>query len=460
MSFSTLSAILRGPWLIDRGYVNTHLPLIHGIITGKTNGAELFKGVAEMEKPFALSNGKRVPAYTVRFNEGTCQYEEIFNEDLFAENSVFVIPMIGPVMKYNGECGEPGMVKRSGWLADFANSSKLTGLITYIDSPGGQADGTPQYADAIKAIDKPKQAYVDGGAYSAGAWIASAHDNITISNKFTGFGSIGAYTTLVDYTDYFKQMGLKLIDIYPDESSEKNIEYRQAIAGNISLMKANVAELANFFKENFASNRDGRLKNDSWGKGKAFNGTDALAIGLVDAIGSFNDVAASMGAKITAPAKKIISLPSNSNNSNHLNMKFTNLTSLAGIDNPTDAQIDLANADLTSEAITHVTLVRDSFITDAANATTALTAANASVTSLTGELATANANVTKVTNELTAANTKITDLEAKVEAFGKNAGGAHLNAGGGDLPAEETDEDFETILANMPHNRAADALKN
>ena len=145
-------------------------------------------------------------------------------------------------------------------------------------------------------------------------------------------------------------------------------------------------------------------------------------------------------------------------------MKFTNLAALSGVQNPTDAQIDQANADLTGAAITNVTLVKDNFITEAA-------AVSASNTKLTSDLATANEalaisqNATKAANEslatatnsLTAANTKITELEAKVAAFGKNAGALHNANEAGDINAE-TENELEDVLASMPHNRAADSI--
>jgi protease-4 len=456
MHFNTLSAILRANWLIDRNYVTTHLPLIHGIITGQSNGAELFKGVAGMEQPFAISNGKRVEAYRWKWDEAQGAYLQIFNEQLFADNSTFVIPVIGPVLKYNGDCGEPGMIKRSGWLSDFQNCKKLTGLISWLDTPGGQADGTPQYADFIKTIDKPKIAFVDGGAYSAGAWIASAHDEIILSNKFAGFGSIGAYTTIWDFRGYFQKQGVKMHEIYPKESSEKNLAYRKALDGDFTMITEDVAELARYFISNFADNRAGKLKNDSWNKGRTFKGQEAIDIGLADSIGNFDYAVSRFKASGKIIAPKAVTQVSTSNINSEMNLpQFQGLANNA---TPTDEQIDLANAGLTENSITSVTLVRDSFITEAAGVTTQnttltseLAAANQRITDLQSSVATAN-------NTIAERNNTITELNTKVEAFGKNAGANHIKVTGEDLPAEDSTENMDVVLANMAHNRAADGL--
>src|SRR5205823_284004 len=104
-------------------------------------------------------------------------------------------------------------------------------------------------------------------------------------NNFAGFGGIGAYTTYLDFQGYFEKQGVIMRDIYPDISSEKNEEYRAAQKGDFSLMEAGVAELAQFFIDSFAENRADKLKNNSWNKGRAFNGKKhclwALLIPLV-----------------------------------------------------------------------------------------------------------------------------------------------------------------------------------
>jgi ClpP class serine protease len=458
MHFNTLSAILRGSWLIQRSFVQTHLPLIHGIITGKSNGAELFKGAAEFEQPFAYANGTRIEAYRFVWDESIGNYKQVFNEDLFPDNSLFVIPNIGPVTKYNGDCGEPGNVRRQGWASDFANSNKLSGLISYIDSPGGQADGTPQYADFIKSIDKPKIALVDGGAYSAGAWNASAHDAIYLSSDFAGFGSIGAYTTIVDFAGYFKKMGIKVQEIYPDESSEKNLEYREALKGNTDLMKADVAELAKYFISSFADNRAGKLKNDSWEKGKSFSGKEAIDIGMVDGAANFEDVARMLGAEVKTPGKKIISTPAKKSTSHSTNMKYPKLTALLtaleGGAAATQEELAAVNAEFAEGGIKTVGLFPSGFATAAAD----LATANTSLETANASLVAANGNVTKLTTELGAVKesvisltTENTGLKAKIAAA--PAVGAPVVATTDPVTEKTQSQLAQERINALPHNQ-------
>lgn len=449
MNFNTLSAILRGLWLIDKEYVNQHLPVIFGILSGKMNGAELMNGSGQNEMPYVVSNGKRYEAYKNYYDRDSGTMKTMLLEDMWPANSAGVIPTIGPIMKYNGDCGEPGMIQRTSWANDFANSDKIVKLVSWIDSPGGQADGTPQYSDFIKSIDKPKTALVDGGAYSAGAWIASAHDEIMLANNFAGFGSIGAYCTFVDYSGYYKKMGIKVKDIFASLSPEKCDAYRKAENGDYSGYEASADACASQFIAAFASNRGDKLKNSSWDKGATYDGKQALDMGLVDSVGSLKDAVAYKG-------KTLITKPSNAQNQN-TDMKFTNVTSLAQLTEISDEQLDLANADLTTENITSVTLVRESFIQEAADITAQLSTVKTELEHERAVLTTTKADLQAANTSLEAANSKITELEAKVEAFGKAPGANHQNSAGNDTPPEGPDTDAN-VLSNLAHNRTADRI--
>lgn len=449
MQFNTLSAILHGQWLIDRGFVEDHLPIIFGIVSGKANGGELFRGSAEYEKPFVYNNGKRYEAYINVYRQGVGMVP-VLNADEWPDNSTGVIPLIGPVLKYNGDCGEPGMIQRMSWANDFANSGKIVKLVSWLDSPGGQADGTPQYADFIKTIDKPKTAFVDGGAYSAAAWIASAHDEIMLANEYTGFGSIGAYCTWVDYSGYYKKMGFKVKDIFSKLSPEKCDAYRKAQNGDFSGYQASSDECAGLFIEQFALNRTGKLKSEIWNKGNIFNTKQSLDMGLIDGVANFATAAKYIG-------KTSITKPHSNAHKQQSDMKFTYLTSLAGLKTVTDEQLDMANGELTTAEITSLTLVRESFIQEAADISKDLTKTKGDLATQTEANATATSGLVTANATITTQAATIAALEAKVEAFGKNAGGQHTDNKGDDTPPEGPQSDAE-ILDNLAHNKTADKV--
>lgn len=211
-----------------------------------------------------------------------------------AFGSIAMVNIAGPVMKDDVECGGYGMATLAQLVTRLGNADNIAGIIINLDTPGGQAYGTSMLADAIKAADakKPVLSLIDDGmAASAGMWIASAGREIYLTKKTSKVGSIGVYTTIADfnqhYQDYWK---LKVKDIYAPQSEDKNKIYHDALEGNDDELKADLAVLAQEFIETISVNRGTRLKSDVWNTGKMFYAKDALKIGLIDGIKSFEQV--------------------------------------------------------------------------------------------------------------------------------------------------------------------------
>lgn len=431
---NTLSAILRGAWLIEEQFAVSHLPVVMNLINGKLSGQEFLKGSGDSEKPFIFqANGERVNPY-VFTDEGLK-----LNKELLTPNFIAVVPFIGVVTKYDGACGEPGLIKRQGWILDLTSNPNCAGYISLIDSPGGQADGTPQTAAFIKNLNVRTAAVVLGGAYSAGAWIAAPHDNVYAADEFSCFGSIGAYTTIVDYTGYFKKQGVNVQSIYPKSSKDKNLSYRKALAGDTSMIEDEVNELALSFIKSISENRSGKLTSDEWNTGKVFSAAQSIEIGLIDGIKPLMSVVEDL----RTSNKQVITIK-NSNN-----MDISKIKALAGTETPSQDVLDAANAELTTEGITGVTLVPESVITAAEQATTENTTLKDQVKSLT----TAKE---KAEGDLATANTTIEGLNTKIASL---PGGAHILKPGADPEIkDESVEDADSIMANLPHNKNADRV--
>lgn len=442
----TISALLRGKWLLEEEYATNSLSFALGILQGKVTASEFLNGSGDFEGPFFLVPGVgKVDAYIINQDTGRM----IFNSAAALPGSIAVVPFIGPVTKYNGSCGEPGMIRRQQWIIEMTALPGVIGYISLLDTPGGEADGTPQTAAIIKKLVIKTAAVIIGSAYSAGAWIFSAHDKAYAADKFCGVGSIGAYSTIFDYRGYFEKQGYKLITVYPDVSKDKNLSYRKAIDGDTTAIKAETSVLATSFVDEFAENRGDKLKSDDWRTGKVYSAEEAVQIGLIDGIKSLEDVVSEM----RNPSDQKIKIKNNQN----LNMKTSNVEALAGVANPSDEQMDLANADLTAAGITKVTLVPESMITTAAEVTTERDSLKTANQALTTQLTAATTAKSTAETALSAANVKITELEGKVEAFGKNAGANHIKSGGSDTPPDADDDEVEAALAAMPHNREAAA---
>jgi protease-4 len=222
MAFNhTLSAILRGRWLIDKQWANDHLPLVLLMLKGQPVSFVDRTGNEGVELPFIIDPAtmQRQPMYAYVPDKGY-----VPNPNL-APNSVGVIPMSGPMTKYNGDCGEPGMIQRTTWLMDMQRRNNVGSIIQMMDTPGGESRAASTYVSVLNRSNKPVLSYVDGMCASLGMWFASSSDEVYLSNELDEMGSIGSYCTLLDFRGYLEKEGIKLIEIYAPQSTDKNKDY-------------------------------------------------------------------------------------------------------------------------------------------------------------------------------------------------------------------------------------------
>lgn len=287
MSFRTVSAILRGRWLIDKHWAESQLPLVLSLLNGTFTQVDR-TGNQMVEQPFAIDPKTMQRSDLHIYVMG----RKVANPNI-PEGSVAIIPVSGPILKYNGDCGEPGSIERISWLLDAERRQNISAAVMMIDSPGGQVDGTQSFANAIKSFSKPILGFVDDGmAASAAMWLLSAADEAYTSLQSDQVGSIGVYTSILDFKGWLEMNGLKMHEIYAPQSSDKNKDYREAIGGNYDLVLEDLKiTAANFINEVKMNRGDKAASNQSaWDSGKMFYSNEAQKIGLIDGVRSFEQV--------------------------------------------------------------------------------------------------------------------------------------------------------------------------
>ncbi|MFC4261936.1 S49 family peptidase [Ferruginibacter yonginensis] len=284
MSFHTASALLRGAFLIERQYAASQLPLVLSMIRGNM----------EEHQPVALTSRQQTPKRVLVKSAAANKVTNVFvlnpyqSPERLPYDSIAMVNIIGPVLKYGDICSY-GTNQINDLIQRLSLSDRVVGIILNIDSPGGQADGTGMLYDTIRAANKTKPVVSliqDGMAASAGYWIAAGGREIYCTQATDMFGSIGAYTTLYDFTEYFANEGIKIFEIYAPQSPDKNKDYYDALAGNDAAIKNKLAFLVDQFKASVTASRGPRLKakGDEPFTGKMYNAKEAKSMGLIDGI--------------------------------------------------------------------------------------------------------------------------------------------------------------------------------
>ena len=283
---STLSAILKGYWLIDPSYAEAKRELVEAWVYGGKTAFKAFEKDDDEPRdkiqPVALATSAQIPVYT------KSQNWQSFSDA--PEGSIARIVIDDPLMKHDF-CGSAGSMSLAKWVTEAANNPNIIGTILDIDSPGGMVGGIQTLSAAIAAHEKPIYTHVnDGMAASAAYWIASETDKVYVSYPTDSVGSIGVYISLADKTKRDKKMGIVRTDFYANQSTEKNLPYRKALNGDPSLLIRELDAIAELFINTVQYNRKIKTSGGDPFKGAMYAAEEALSIGLIDGILSRDEV--------------------------------------------------------------------------------------------------------------------------------------------------------------------------
>jgi len=272
--------VLRGRWLIDKAWAEAHLPLVLSLLKGNPVSFVERTGNELIERPFAI-DPKTMQRYEWR--DGT-------NPNI-PEGSIGILPINGPITKYNGDCGEPGAIAKNSWLMQMGKRANIGSVIMLVDTPGGEARAASTFTRTIQNFSKPILSYIDGMSASLGVWLISPTDEIYVSSKMDEVGSVGSFVMLADWAGYFEAQGLKIHEIYAPQSTDKNKDYRDAIKGDYGEVEKDLEVLVNDFISFVKSTRPKTTATEKqWSTGKMFYADEAQKLGLIDGIKTFDQV--------------------------------------------------------------------------------------------------------------------------------------------------------------------------
>lgn len=242
-----------------------------------------------------------------------------------------VIQLSGVVTKEDQNCGPKGTKSLAAQVKAYQNDDSCIGMVGVIDSPGGQVSYTDLLADEIRNFSKPNACLVEGKAASGGYWIASSFNNIYVSSALNSVGSIGAFISIKDFSGSLEKLGVKIIDIYAPQSKDKNKDVRDALAGNLDAITNDVLKpIVSKFINDVKLNRT--EIDETVFTGKMYQTAEAISLGMVDGIKSFDEV-----------VNSILEQNNNLNQNKNMNTaekKYTHIAKAAGFDNDNLVLID------------------------------------------------------------------------------------------------------------------------
>ena len=208
-----------------------------------------------------------------------------------AENSVAIVNVVGMIAYFS----DPWMgIMSYDELADDISyaATQADKVILNVDSPGGTVQGMAEFmqflGEAKQSIDISSHVSVD--AASAAYWLVAQAGTINASPS-AEVGSIGVYIQHQNIAKMMEMEGIENEFIQAGEFKTEGNPYEALSDEARAYLQSSVNDSYDEFVTAVAQGRDTSNGNvlASFGQGRMFSAKDALAVGMVDSIGTLDD---------------------------------------------------------------------------------------------------------------------------------------------------------------------------
>ena len=217
---------------------------------------------------------------------------------------VAVIPIHGTLVRRTvGLEAESGLTSYAGLAAQLdaaIGNPEVSAILLDIDSPGGESGGVFDLADRIRAASqiKPVWAVANDMAFSAAYALASAASRVFVS-RTGGVGSIGVIAMHVDQSEKDAQDGVHYTAVFAGDRKNDLNPHEPISSEAHAFLKAEVNRIYGLFVETVARHRGIETSAVRDTEAGLFFGQAAVAMGLADAVGTFDDALAQLLASLS-----------------------------------------------------------------------------------------------------------------------------------------------------------------
>jgi protease-4 len=203
--------------------------------------------------------------------------------------AVAVIRVEGAITSGEASPFDTAVVAGAGTLVDqieqAAADDDVRALLLYVNSPGGGVTATDVIYHALKQVDKPVVVLMGDTAASGGYYLSMAADWI-IANPSTLTGSIGVVTQFPTVEELLDKVGVDFVVITSGERKDVGSLYRDMTPEERAYWQAIIDEIFAQFVAVVAEGRGMTVEAVlPLADGGVYTGRQALALGLIDALG-------------------------------------------------------------------------------------------------------------------------------------------------------------------------------
>jgi protease-4 len=182
-------------------------------------------------------------------------------------------------------------------LADFADERSVRAIVLRIDSPGGVVGPSQEICAEVKRVAAKKAVVVSMGSVAAsGGYYVAAPASKIFANPGTITGSIGVIMKLSNVEGLMDKVGLKAVTIKSGPYKDTGATTRAMTPEEREILQQVVGDLHDQFVRAVAEGRKIPYEEaKQLADGRVYTGQQALALKLVDRIGTFRDAVMEAG---------------------------------------------------------------------------------------------------------------------------------------------------------------------
>lgn len=176
-------------------------------------------------------------------------------------------------------------------IKDFEEDESVKAVIVRLDSPGGRVGPSQEVYEALLRLKRTKPVIASMASISASGayYIACAADTIyALTGTLTG--SIGVIMEFVDVSEGLSKLGVSARTITGGDLKDAGTPFRHMTDKERKYFQELASDIHDQFIDAVSKSRS-LERNDvvKYADGRVFSGRQALAAGLIDRLGGFDD---------------------------------------------------------------------------------------------------------------------------------------------------------------------------
>ena len=206
-------------------------------------------------------------------------------------SGIAIIDLEGSLMKHSTSFGGSSYIRVRQMLRHAVRNQDVKAILLRVDSPGGTVSGCHDLAADIRAAMavKPVHTYGEDLVASAALWCGVQASFMSVGPTAC-IGSIGVFMSVVDFSKSAEDEGLKVIKITTGPLKGAGVPGTVITEAQIAEWQARVNDYYGHFLDAVSMGCSmARAKVQELATGACWVGTEAVKVGLADAVESFDE---------------------------------------------------------------------------------------------------------------------------------------------------------------------------